>query len=107
MRESAARSDEKLPAREVDRRQWVRYPVRLAATCRAGGSADEPVWSAQVQDISHGGLRPIEECAFGGRDKDVAGIQIQVIDGLRDSDRCHLHERLDDLLPGNLDFYAG
>ncbi len=57
MRESSARSDEKLPAREVDRRQWVRYPVRLAATCRAGGSVDEPVWSAQVQDISHGGLR--------------------------------------------------
>ncbi len=40
-----------------DRRQWVRYPVRLTAHCQCMDRANEFTWSAQVQNISHGGLK--------------------------------------------------
>src|SRR5260370_1600386 len=40
-----------------DRRQWVRYPVRLTATCRAVDEANGSTWLAQIQNISHEGLK--------------------------------------------------
>src|SRR5713101_181256 len=55
--EPTSPSHEKSPAREVDRRQWIRYPVRLTINCQPGGSPDKPGWPALVQNISHGGLR--------------------------------------------------
>jgi hypothetical protein len=48
-----------------DRRQWVRYPVRLSALCRAAEVENASTWFAQIQNISHEGLkivcrRPVE-----------------------------------------------
>jgi hypothetical protein len=40
-----------------DRRRWIRYPVRLSIKCRLAGCAQESPWSAQVQNISHGGIK--------------------------------------------------
>lgn len=57
MPESTASLDEKPQSRGVDRRQWIRYPVRLAINCRLDQSPDEPAWPALVQNVSHGGLR--------------------------------------------------
>jgi hypothetical protein len=52
------------PAGE-DRRQWVRYPMRLASLCRAADIENGSTWLAQIQNISHEGLkilcrRPVE-----------------------------------------------
>ena len=55
----------------------------------------------------HGGLRPIEECAFARSDKDVAGIQIQVIDGVGDFRCFQLQKGLDNPLLCGLDLFAG
>ena len=52
-----------------DRRQWVRYPVRLTANCQAVDEANGSTWLAQIQNISHGGLKmlcrhPVERGAI-------------------------------------------
>ena len=48
-----------------DRRQWVRYPIRLAVSCRIGENAERSSWLGQIQNVSHGGVkilcrRPVE-----------------------------------------------
>ena len=48
-----------------DRRQWVRYPMRLTCLCRAADIENGSTWLAQIQNISHEGLkilcrRPVE-----------------------------------------------
>jgi hypothetical protein len=40
-----------------DRRLWVRYPVRLTVHCRCMDRANEFTWPAQIQNISHEGLK--------------------------------------------------
>ena len=40
-----------------DRRQWMRYPVRLSALCRAAEIENASPWLAQIQNISHEGLK--------------------------------------------------
>jgi len=48
-----------------DRRQWVRYPVRLTSLCRAADVENSSTWPAQIRNVSHKGLkmlcrRPLE-----------------------------------------------
>jgi hypothetical protein len=40
-----------------DRRQWVRYPVRLSALCRVADAENASTWFAQIQNVSHEGLK--------------------------------------------------
>jgi hypothetical protein len=48
-----------------DRRKWVRYPMRLTGLCRVADIDNGSTWIAQIQNISHEGLkmlcrRPLE-----------------------------------------------
>jgi hypothetical protein len=40
-----------------DRRQWVRYPIRLPTSCRVADIVDGSSWLAQIQNISHEGVK--------------------------------------------------
>jgi len=42
-----------------DRRQWVRYPIRLTTSCRVAEKVDGSTWLAQIRNISHGGVKII------------------------------------------------
>jgi hypothetical protein len=57
MPEDAKTRDPILQPPGEDRRQWVRYPVRLTAHCRCTDRANEFIWPAQIQNISHEGLK--------------------------------------------------
>src|SRR5438477_7946666 len=57
---SAMQKDDKVPDLRPpgeDRRQWVRYPMRLTCLCRAADIENGSTWLAQIQNISHEGLR--------------------------------------------------
>jgi hypothetical protein len=47
-----------------ERRSWNRVPIRLAVFCRNNEGEDELYWSAQVVDISCGGMQLLSRRKF-------------------------------------------
>jgi hypothetical protein len=47
--------DDDLP-QEMDRRSWPRYPSGVTGDCGPLGDGLRPLWSAEIRDVSQGGL---------------------------------------------------
>lgn len=59
---------QKEPAREAvlpERRAWVRYGCDLEAACRTTGRMKDAGWTAQVRNLSQGGLGLVLRHRFG------------------------------------------